>query len=150
MIATAAGTLALTSLRSLYDIAKDIRNSNDPEKLRIAAGQMFDLAIAAREQVAALQDERNAAVADLTALKTEVEKMQTFEAEAQNYERIRTDRGTFVYCEKGAPEPKSEAPKFCVQCFLNKKFSILQPNGESRIMDQQLRCGTCKAEIPGR
>lgn len=150
MLTVATGTAALTSLKSIYEIAKDIRNSDDPEKLRVAAGHMFDLALAAREQVAALQDERNAAVADLTNLKTEVEKAKAFDAQTENYARVRNGKGAFMYMEKATANPESAAPKFCAQCFLNRRLSILQPNGQPSIHLQKLNCGTCNVTIPGQ
>jgi hypothetical protein len=100
MTGVAQGVAALNSLRSLYEIAKSARNSNDPEKLRADAALMFDLAFAAREQTAALQEERNAAVIELAALKAEIEKAKRFDEQAVNYARVRTSSGTTIYGER--------------------------------------------------
>jgi hypothetical protein len=150
MITAAAGTLALTSLRSLYDISKDIRNSSDPEKLKIAAGQMFELAIAAREQVAALQEERNAAVTELTALKAEIEKADRFDEKAEAYTRERNGSGAVIYREKDAGGPQGQSPYFCPNCFGNKKLSMLNPakGANTRLGVYDFACGACGNVMP--
>jgi hypothetical protein len=145
MITAAVGTAALTSLRSLYDIAKDIRNSNDPDKLRVAAGQMFDLAIAAREQVAALQRERDEAVNELAALMAEVEKAKAFDAEKENYIRELTRTGTVVYREKDSAGPQGKSPYFCPNCFGDRKIAIMNPakGANSRMAYVSFSCPKC-------
>lgn len=111
------GIAALSSLKSIYEIARDVRNSNDPDKLRTAAAQMFDLALAAREQTAVLQEERNAALIELAALKTEIEQSQTFDKRAENYAREVTYTGATVYREKEAPGTQGKSPYFCPNCY---------------------------------
>ena len=150
MSAVATGAAALTSLRSLYEIAKEIRNANDAEKLRVAAAQMFDLALAAREQVAILDEERNSAVAELAALKTSVEQAQAFDEEAKYYARQRNPSGAFVYREKPIPESGAPSPHYCVNCFGNKKLSVLQPaKGENTLMGVcDYACPVCKVVMP--
>ena len=137
------GIAALSSLRSLYEIARDVRNSNDPERLRTAAAQMFDLALAAREQTAALQEERNLAVTELATLKGEVEDTKRFDDEAENYARERTPTGATVYREKNAAGPQGQSPYYCPNCFGNKQLSILNPGPQ-----ENTRMGTCAYICP--
>lgn len=132
-----AGLSALGSLKSLYDLAREMRDSNDPDKLRIAAAQMFDLSLAAREQTAALQEERNAAVIELAALKAEIKQANHFDEKAENYTREITNTGATVYREKAAAGDESQSPYFCPNCFANKRLSILNPAPNS---DQSWRC----------
>jgi hypothetical protein len=142
----AEGIAALSSLRSLYEIARDVRNSNDPERLRAAAGQMFDLAFAAREQVAALQEERNAALIKLASLETEIEKAKRFDDHAENYARELTTTGAFVYREKESPESQGPSPYYCPHCFSNKRLSMLNPSSATPWEEVQAhRCPACNA-----
>jgi hypothetical protein len=142
------GVAALKSLRSLYEIAKEVRDSNDPDKLRAAAGQMFDLAFAAREQAATLQEERNEAVEELAALKANIEAAKRFDEKAVGYVRERNRTGGFVYREKGPPEGKDHSPYFCPNCFENKKFSMLNPAAGSNHMLPSITfvCPNCKMQ----
>lgn len=141
----AEGLAALRSLKSIYDIAKDVRESHDPEKLRAAAAQMFDLALAAREQTAALQEERNTAVTELAALKAEIEKHEAFDRKAADMV-MRQDPHShaFVYRQKPAAGEQSKPPNYCPHCFENKKLSILQP-----AKDANHRLGVFNHECPG-
>jgi hypothetical protein len=148
-MAIAEGIAALKSLRSLYEIAKDVRDSSDPEKLRAAAAQMFDLALAAREQTAALQDERNAAVEELAALKTEIEKAKHFDEQAENYTRELTHTGATVYREKDAGGADGQSPYYCPHCFSEKRVSMLNPAKDgARSFEAIYACAVCKTTMP--
>jgi hypothetical protein len=111
---------------------------------------MFDLALAAREQTAALQEERNAAMTELTALKAKIEKSDRFDKEAENYTRELTYTGATIYREKGSPGPQGKSPYFCPTCFSNKQLSILNPaKGENtRLGDCNHTCAICKTTMP--
>lgn len=145
----AEGVAALTSVRSIYEIARDVRNSSDPEKIRIAAAQMFDLALAAREQTAALQEERNAAMTELAALKTKIEKTERFDKEAENYTLVRNPTGATVYREKDSTGAQGKSPYYCPNCFSNKKLVILNPVDTNDHFPKCIHyCPACKASIP--
>jgi hypothetical protein len=152
MAAMATGAAALTSLRSLYEIAKDIRNANDADKLRMAAAQMFDLALAAREQVAILEEERNSAVVELAALKASVENAKAFDEEIKNYTRQRNYTGAFVYREKPIPGSDAPSPHYCANCFGKKKLSVLQPEkgSHAHLTVQIYACPECDTVMPLR
>jgi hypothetical protein len=140
------GIAALSSLKSLYDLVEEIRRSNDPERLRAAASQMLDLVLSARAQTAALQEERNSAVIELTTLKAEIEQASRFDDEAKNYTRELTPTGAFVYREKGSSGAQGPSPYYCPHCFLNKRISILNPASLSTL-DPVIahRCRACDA-----
>ncbi|HEY4112745.1 MAG TPA: hypothetical protein VGM17_01680 [Rhizomicrobium sp.] len=152
MTVLAEGVTALTSLRSLYEIAREVRNSNDPEKLRAAAGQMFDLAFAAREQFAALQEGRNAATTELNALKTEIERAKGFDEQARDYVRERTITGATVYREKDSSGPQGDSPYYCPRCFSDKRLAIMNPaKGANTSLDAFTHtCSNCSSatELP--
>jgi hypothetical protein len=126
------GIAALTSLKSLYELAREMRSANDPEKLRAAAAQMFDLALAAREQTAALQEERNAMMVELATLKAEIEKTKAFDTHAENYCRETTPSGATVYRESQAGRVKADSPYFCPNCFANKRVAIMNPGRDQK------------------
>jgi predicted RNA-binding Zn-ribbon protein involved in translation (DUF1610 family) len=149
-MAIAEGVAALTSLRSLYEVARDVRNSTDPEKLRAAAAQMFELAISAREQTAALQEARNAAMAELAALKAIIEKAENFDEKAKGYTREFNASGAFIYREKGVAEAEGYAPYFCPNCFDHKDLSMLQPKEapSGTFTTQLFGCPKCGTKIP--
>lgn len=104
---------------------------------------MFDLAFAAREQTALLQEERNTAVIELATLKAEVEKAQHFDDEAKNYTRERTYTGATVYREKDAAGPQGQSPYYCPNCFAHKQVSILNPGA-----GEQTQRGVCNYTCP--
>lgn len=146
----AEGIAALNSIKPLYELAQKMRSANDPEQLRAAAAQMFDLALAAREQTAALQEERNSAVIELASLKAEVEKAQGFDKSAENYARERTHTGATVYREKDSAGHQGASPYYCPNCFAQKQLSILNPaKGENTRLGQcDYTCAICKLTTP--
>lgn len=145
-----AGLAGLNTLKSLYEMAQKAIDSNDPEKLREAAGQMLEAAISARAQAALLQDERNAAVMELATLKAEIEKAQHFDDEAKNYTRERTHTGATVYREKDAPGQEGQSPYFCPNCFAHKQISMLNPAPRSNTMMGvcDYICAVCNTAMP--
>lgn len=149
-MALVTGLAAINSLKSLFEIARDVRDSQDPDKLRAAAAQMFDLALAAREQTAILQEDRNAAVAELTSLKADVEKSNQFDDEAKNYTRERTHTGATVYREKDSGGPEGASPYYCPNCFTHKQISILNPTTPQNIGIgvSMYSCPVCAVSMP--
>jgi len=143
----AEGVAALASLKSLYEIARDVRNSNDPEKLRVAASQMFDLALAAREQTAVLQEERNAAMNEITELKVELRGYKAWDVEKRRYELKTIEPGMFAYMLK-AGERGTEPPHWlCPNCFEEERKSLFQ---KPQAMYINVKCPRCKTEISPR
>jgi len=150
MVALATGVAALQSVRSLYDIIKEVRDSSDPDKLRIAASQMFDLAIAAREHVAALEEIKNTAVAELAALKCEIEDRDRFDEEAKNYFREKNPSATFVFREKPSPDNQGDSTYYCPHCFRHRKISMMHPKTDTDVgrTDATFACPECKSNFP--
>jgi len=151
-MALTVGIAALNSLKSLYDLVEEVRNSNDPERLRAAASQMVDLALTARGQTAALQDERNAAVIELAALKAMIEQSDRFDEKAKDYTRERAETGATVYREKNSAGPQGQSPYFCPKCFSDKCVSIMNPAAGVNTYPHKIAytCGRCATttELP--
>jgi rubrerythrin len=120
------GLAALKSVKSIYDIAKEVRNSGDPEKLRVAAAQMFDLALSAREQTAALQEERNDALVANANLKQELSRMKSWEAEEGRYQLRAIYEGSFAYALKTEANNGEPPHWLCPTCFQQRKKSVMQ------------------------
>lgn len=144
------GIAALNSIKSLSDLVEKVRNSNDPERSRGAASEMLDLALSARAQTAALQEERNAAVIELAALKAQIENANRFEEQSKDYARQITQSGATVYREQKLADDQSPSPYFCAHCFSNKKLSILNPaKGENTMQGRYNHtCTDCGATMP--
>jgi hypothetical protein len=148
-MALTEGLAALTSLKSLYEIAREVRDSTDVEKVRNAAAQMFDLALAAREQTALLQEERNAAVIELAALKAEIEKSNRFDDECKGYTRELNISGATVYREKESSGSQGKSPYYCPNCFAHKRISMLNPASSiDHAGELMYGCGVCKITVP--
>jgi len=136
----AEGLAALNSIKSLYEMIRDVRDSNDPERLRAAAAQMFDLALAAREQTAALQEERNAAMLELATLKT-------WETEKQRYEMKAPHMGATVYAPK--LEMRGSDPPYwiCANCYTQGMKRILYVASGGVMGINRWGCPECKTMI---
>jgi hypothetical protein len=149
-MALTEGLAALSSIKSLSDFAREIKDSNDPEKLRAVASAVLDLAITARAQTALLQEERNAAVIKLAAFETEVEKAKRFDDQAEGYARERTHTGATVYREKGSTGAKAPSPYYCPHCFSEKRLSVMNPAKGTATgrYECDYACPVCKTTMP--
>jgi hypothetical protein len=138
---------ATGTLRSLYDFIRQVRNSNDPAKLRDAIDVAFERLLTAREQVAALQDERAAALDQINALQKQLDARIDFEKHEGNYELRRFHPGTFTYLQKGLSDGDQNAPRYCQPCFVDKKLSMLQPTGPQKGSNALYFCPKCKTQF---
>jgi hypothetical protein len=148
-MALTEGIAALTSIKPLYEFAREIKDSNDPERLRGIASAVLDLAITARAQTALLQEERNAAVIKLAEFEAQIENSKQFDQYAENYVRELTHTGATVYREKGAGGTEGQSPYFCPHCFSEKRVSMLNPIGPAgNNYEATYSCPVCKTTMP--
>lgn len=146
MVLTATAFAALNSLKSLYEIVRDVRDTNDPEKLRLAAAQMLELVLTARGEFALVQEDNLALKSEIQTLRGEIKKVAEFDAAAQSYKRIRIGGGSFVYVEVAEAETdQGQIPYTCPTCFGDKVITIMQPtrNGSRG----EYTCPKCGTEV---
>ena len=143
----AGANAATNTLRTLYDFIRQVRNSNDPTKLKEAVDVAFERLLTAREQVAALQDERASALDQINALQKQLDARIDFEKQEANYDLRRFYPGTFAYLQKGVGSSDENSPRYCQPCFVDKKLSILQPAGPQRGSNTPYFCPKCKTQF---
>ena len=139
-----AGLSALTTVKSLYEIIRDAREKDDPTKLRTAFDQMLDVALAAREQVFLLSEERNAAVQGLAEAEQEIKRMTSFDESADDYIAEQRYPGTTVYIRKGSEPVEGRLQAFCAHCIGKKRLSILQATTKTVARNREHLCPECK------
>ena len=143
----AAGVAVFNTLKSLADIVRNVRETNDPDKLRNAASQMADMVLAAQKQAALFQQEYLAVAAKALALEKEVERLHAFNEKSEDYEKQpRGPFGTLVYVRKDSASPQADPETFCIHCFDNKKLSTLQPTAKEVGRERMFLCPQCKTE----
>ncbi|MBV8800076.1 MAG: hypothetical protein JO208_09745 [Alphaproteobacteria bacterium] len=151
-MAITTGIAALATMKPLYDLGQQIRAANSVEKLRVHAEEALEHAINARAQTALLQDERNAAVIELAALKAEIEKAKRFDDEAENYTREGTVTGATVYREKDSAGPQGRSPYYCPNRFRDRELRIMNParGANTRLAVFEYACTRCNmtTELP--
>lgn len=147
MIAITEGAAAFSTLKSLYDMIRQARASNDPVVLKSAIDDAYERLLTAREQVALLQEERAAALDRINVLQREFDTRVQFEKEKSGYELRWYEPGSFAYRQKSASGDEAHIPRYCQPCFANCKLSLLHSAGRKAGAYLVDFCPTCKTEF---
>jgi hypothetical protein len=144
MVTLAETGAAVTTLRSLYDVIRAARDSEDPRKLKAAVDEAYERLLTVRADVAALQEANFAAARQVAALEEELKAREVFEEKEQaNYELYRFHPNAFAFLRMGGPA-QGDAPRYCQPCFANKKLSMLHPTAEMQGRERYYFCPCCK------
>jgi hypothetical protein len=135
---------ALTTIRALAEAIRTARNSSDPRILKEAIDAAYERLLTAREQVAALQEEKASALGEINALQQKLDNRIEFEKSIPNYQLRRYEPGAFAYTEKGSGGDERNVPRYCQPCFANKELSMLQGTHRIEMRYQIYFCPKCK------
>jgi hypothetical protein len=128
-MAIGSAAAIILALKAAHDVARNARNSNDPDRLRDAMHELSRM----------LTD----AISDLCALQIRILDMKTLaegsasqlvwrfasEDEKRRYVRLRSDGGAFVYVDRHLAHAPGLAPHYCAGCFETGTRATLKPMG---------------------
>lgn len=113
----------ISAFKAMLDISKSMKDMND-------AAARERVAIELREKVLSAQEAQFALVEQVSGLKAELVKFETWEAEKQKYELKSLGWNSFAYMLK--PDARGSAPPhwICTNCYTDRRISIIQHTSE--------------------
>jgi hypothetical protein len=129
----------ISAFKSMLDIAKSIKDMND-----VAARQ--GAVIELREQILTAQTAQFALIEQVSTLKTNLAKFETWDAEKQQYELKDLGLGAFAFMLK--PEARGAKPPHwvCTNCYADRRISIIQFTTK-RSEGSSYLCPSCSSTI---
>lgn len=134
----------LRAFKIMFDIAKAMKNMDDSVKRNLAISELG-------EQIIAAQTRYTAAIQEVSELKEQLARLETWNAEKQRYELKAFGTG-FAYVLK--PESAGGEPphQICANCYNRGKKSFLAKspsNQASQILgtNRTYDCPECRAKI---
>jgi hypothetical protein len=130
----------LSAFKSMFDIAKSIKNMDDAIKRNEAVADLW-------EQIFSAQSRYAAAVEQINELEAKLVSFEAWEAEKARYYLRDYGGGTFAYELKGAP-PGAEPPhRICPTCYQDRKKGLLQSRGQDAFHREMVKCSSCDREF---
>jgi hypothetical protein len=134
--------VGLGAFKTMFDIAKSMKDMDDAVKRNAA---VFDLG----EQIIATQARYTAAVQEVDDLKKELARFEAWEGEKKRYELKQLYRGPLAYILKEGHENGEDAHALCTNCYERRFKSVLQMSGHLSAHDRTWHCPSCKMEAKG-
>lgn len=130
----------VSGLKGILDLLKSLKDLNDAAVRERVAIDLQGKILAAYEQQAALLEQ-------ISTLKKEMARFETWETESQKYEFKRIGHGAFAYMLK--PETRGAAyPHWvCATCYGDKRISVIQLSPIRQKDFDRWHCPVCKNEV---
>ncbi len=142
----AEATAAFTSLKTAADIAKTLLALREAAQFNSQLSDLLQAVVEARLQAVAIQESHTSVTSQVKELENEIERLKSWQAEAENYKVLEVASGLFAYVAKDNQQPLQSTQKLCSNCFHQSIKSFLQQASEARPM-RSLSCHKCKAKI---
>lgn len=139
-------TLALSSIKSLIDIAKitnDVKTSSEVLKQTI---ELQSVIITLQEKMTLLQSEKAALIQDKQNLEQKIAELNQWSSDAAQYELKEIAAGVFVYAVAPSATITKPAHWLCAHCYQDRRPSILL-RAEKAANGTTYFCPQCKTEI---
>lgn len=144
----------VSGLQSAYGLVKDIADLEQAREIKSQIAELMDQILSARENAIRVQERETALLGEIDDLKKQIDQMETWDSEKQQYQLQAIDSGAFAYVLK--PEVQGDEPPhwLCPNCFENRQKRILQFRervstrpGTSRGDYSRWVCGSCRSEL---
>jgi hypothetical protein len=130
----------LSAFKSMYDMAKALKDINDATIRNGAVIELQEKILAAREAQATLLDQ-------VGALEKEVARLKTWDADKERYELKDLYRGFFAYILKEGKEAGEASHALCTNCYQMGFKSILQCGGQINVHERTCGCPNCDMTV---
>jgi DNA-directed RNA polymerase subunit RPC12/RpoP len=142
----AEATAAFTSLKTATDIAKTLLALREAAQFNSQINDLLQAVVEARLQAVAIQESHTSVSSRVKELENEIERMKSWQAEAENYKVLEVARGLFAYVAKDNQQPLQSTQKLCSNCFHQNIKAFLQQASEEQRM-RSLSCHRCKSKV---
>jgi hypothetical protein len=131
----------ISAFKSLFDIAKVVKEANDATVRDRAIVDLLDKIITAREA-------QSSALDRIRELEEEIARFETWGAEKDRYELKKIgETGVTVRSLKDGVEPPETPHYICADCYEDRIRSYLQAETRNPGRSQVLTCNRCGADL---
>jgi hypothetical protein len=145
MVDVSAIGVVMTSLNTVVNMTKAMKDVRDAT---LIDGKVFELQRAileTQQSVFAANEERAALIHEISELKTQIARLEAWDAEKERYELKDVGEGSLAYVVKETARGAEPVHKICGACYQHAKKSLLQPKYSSLV--HYLFCQECKTEL---
>jgi hypothetical protein len=125
---------------ALLDTAKRVKDISDAATRQTITYELTAEILKAQEAQAAL-------IQQVSSLKQDLMRFETWEAEKQRYELVDVKEGVFVYRLKAGVEPPEPPHDICASCYQQRKKSVLQNQHWQPFRAHVMVCNECDAVV---
>jgi hypothetical protein len=132
---------AITSVRTMFDLAKAAIGLRDAETFRTRSVELNGLILQALEKAIEAREAESSQLERIRALEAEVARLKAWDAEKEKYEL--KDVGHFCVAYMLKPNARGTEPPhwLCPNCYAQGKKSFVQPSGARSGRDMLYKCG---------
>jgi len=130
----------LSAFKSMFDIAKSIKNMDDAIKRNEAVADLW-------EQIFSAQTRYATAVDQVKELEGKLASYENWEVEKARYELRDYGGGTFAFEFKPSPTGREPPHRICAACYEQRKKGLLQSRGKDAFHREMVKCSTCDKEF---
>lgn len=147
VVATAAAVLS--SVQTVYDLAKAANGLKTNTEIRLAISKMLDELIILKQAAVASLDEEATCKQRVRELQEEIRTLKERGGELEKYERKRFFPGSFVYVPRANLRTGEQPHYACARCYEERQQIIsLQPTDQLGSRRTRLhRCPSCCSEF---
>lgn len=134
---------SVQALTTLLNSANNLSNYNEivaaVAEVNLKLIQANKVAIESQEKISVLQKQLNS-------LEEQLQSINSWNSEATNFENVQVSNGVFVIVSKQRDDKLQSVLKYCINCFEDKKKSVLQHSSEV-IRKVGLSCNRCGSKM---
>ncbi len=130
-------------LTTLLNSANKLSNYNEivaaVAEVNLKLIQANQVALESQEKISSLQKQNNS-------LEEQLHSLNDWSTQATDYENVQVSSGVFVVVSKKRGDKLQSVLKYCINCFENKKRSVLQHSSEA-MRKCGLNCHQCGSKV---
>lgn len=136
------------SLKTAADITSTAMGIRDGAMLQQKVIELQSVILSAQSSALMAQQDQFNLLDEVRTLKRRIESLETWDAQAGDYELKQVDPGAFAYVLKLPEGDQRPNPWLCTNCFESKRKSLLQYKGvNARMSHDYFECPNCKGQV---
>lgn len=141
MIAEISASLSV--IKESLGLLKVISDAKTDTEIQNATNELREKLRSLQMENMALSNLIHSQLAEISSLKSELQKIKSFESEASEYQPYKFTSGTVVYSRAIETDKGAWSLYACPHCFAEQKISILQPSNGDHTFNHVF-CPSCK------
>lgn len=138
----------IAAFKTALDIVKGLKDLNDKAAIASAVSELQSALLSAQIEAMSLVDDKAQLASRLQTVEEELQRINDFESQKDNYTLHRRQMGAFVYIPKVNENTPNDGPSYCQHCFDVKR--VISPvNFATRGANRTVifKCQNCGSEF---